>query len=819
MTKKQVDKKLVKVETAVKTPAPPKRWSRPLPPLPDPSDLPFPGNVIRGCTSCNLCKTCRAPVPGFGPIPAKIMFIGEAPGQTEDEQGIPFIGRAGEQLNALLTSISAPRDTVFITNCVRCRPQGNRDPHITEINACAKWLDLEISIVDPQIIVPMGAFAIRRIMADQADILEHVHGRPVVMEIRGKNRIVLPTYHPAAALYDSSLLRHLFADFEVLRGLNRGKDPSEYLIRDEYPHPIYKIADTPERFREMEEEIRSRGVFAIDVETVDRGETLWSAQISTAPGTGWFIPIPEDQGKVRFDCTHWGAKAIVHYYLNDIKYLDLPDDNFVDTMTQAYLLGHAQGLKTLSSRLCGVKMVSYTEVVRPGQFKLSMEYLRKVVDMEWPDPPLVPETKWDNKVGRIVTRNKKPWHITRKVNKILKDVSENPETDPYVRWFNISAEERSCVEEKLGIMPESSLKDIPFEEAFKYSVRDADMTMRVYEKMKVELQSAGLSLINDIDHDTLPMVREMIESGFALDVELFRNLAVELGEKMVIQAEKAAALAGHPFNPNSSDQVAAVVYGEMGFTPTKWTKTKKISTDDQQLKMVNHEIVKPILEYRRLLKLKSTYAEAIPRLSVLELETNTMRVHTNIKTTRTETGRLACVPLDSEILTFNGWKHWNEIVPGDGVYGFRLSTGQLVPDIVKQIHVGTDVVGKLIFLRSWVGKSSFVEFWCTRQHTWVIKVKFKHKSEFDYVFTTADAVNNYNFDGIKFAVPEIEVPIPVWCPETVTGVWVMRQGGNITITGNSSEPNLQNIPSRSKEGKTIRKGFIATPKGMKGVRQ
>ena len=116
------------------------------PPLPDPSTLPFPGNVVRLCSSCDLRKGCTAPVPGVGPIPARVLLIGEAPGYQEDQWGKPFIGAAGEQLESMLSQSSMPRDLCYIVNTIRCRPPNNRTPVRVELDACAKWLNIELDL-------------------------------------------------------------------------------------------------------------------------------------------------------------------------------------------------------------------------------------------------------------------------------------------------------------------------------------------------------------------------------------------------------------------------------------------------------------------------------------------------------------------------------------------------------------------------------------------------------------------------------------------------------------------------------------------------
>ncbi len=609
------------------------------PPLPPPESLPFPGNIIRLCTACDLRKGCTAPVPGLGPTPARVMLVGEAPGRAEDEWNKPFCGQAGRQLDSLLIQAGVPRETCYVTNAVRCRPVNNATPKPEYIKACAKWLDVEIDLVNPRIIVAMGASAIYRFLGQGAGSVEHLHGKPIVLKVGSVDRIVLPCYHPAAALHNTSLLRFLCEDFQVLRGLAKGYDPSNYLVRDEYPNPEYKVADTPAKLKQMTDEIREAGECAVDVETIKQDTELWSVQVSTRPDSAWFIPIQKGY-KGRFDTTGWDSHIIVHHYLNDINWLKITDDNFTCTMVSAYLCGLPQGLKELASRICGIRMVSYSEMVRPGQRKLSIEYLTEAAKREWSDPPDIEETKWDNKAGKVVTKFKHPWHILRKVKKLLADTVDNLDTDPYQRWRDIPDLERVEVEKALGAMPESSLADIKFDDAVQYASRDAMATLRVKRKMDKIIERLGLSFVLHMDLGILPMVNEMMRNGMAVNLDHFRKLSSEYTERMAIKATEMADLIGHPFNPNSSNQVATVVYGELGFKPTAFTPSHEISTDDQELKKVNHPVAKNIIEYRRLSKMKGTYADNMVEMAVPD-SSGVYRIHTTLKTTRVETGRLS----------------------------------------------------------------------------------------------------------------------------------------------------------------------------------
>ncbi|MBC7333598.1 MAG: uracil-DNA glycosylase [Actinobacteria bacterium] len=163
---------------------------------------------IRNCTKCELSKTRTNFVFGSGSADATIMFVGEAPGRNEDLQGKPFVGQAGRLLDELLLYIGLTRDKVFIANVLKCRPPGNRDPRLEEINSCKCYLFKQIEIIDPKIICTLGKHSTQLILNTQAGITS-LRGR--VFKI-GK-RLILPINHPAAALYTPSKMSVLREDF------------------------------------------------------------------------------------------------------------------------------------------------------------------------------------------------------------------------------------------------------------------------------------------------------------------------------------------------------------------------------------------------------------------------------------------------------------------------------------------------------------------------------------------------------------------------------------------------------------------------------
>ena len=163
-------------------------------------------NEVSSCRDCELAKTRTLVVPGEGSENASIMFIGEAPGFYEDQQGRPFVGAAGKFLDELLASIDLDRSKVYICNVIKCRPPGNRDPLPAEVDACRKWLDRQIEMISPKAIVTLGRHSMAKFFPGAT--IGKIHG--TARQIDG--RIYFAMYHPAAALHQQSLRRTIEAD-------------------------------------------------------------------------------------------------------------------------------------------------------------------------------------------------------------------------------------------------------------------------------------------------------------------------------------------------------------------------------------------------------------------------------------------------------------------------------------------------------------------------------------------------------------------------------------------------------------------------------
>ena len=165
---------------------------------------------VAECRLCELAEQRGRTVPGSGAADADIMIIGEAPGYNEDKQGLPFVGAAGGVLTDLLAGIGLRREDVYITNMVKCRPPSNRDPQPAEMSACADYLDEQIALIDPKVIVTLGRFSFGKFFPGKS--ISRERGKPRMWN----GRMIYPMYHPAATLHNPRLRPALESDFRNL---------------------------------------------------------------------------------------------------------------------------------------------------------------------------------------------------------------------------------------------------------------------------------------------------------------------------------------------------------------------------------------------------------------------------------------------------------------------------------------------------------------------------------------------------------------------------------------------------------------------------
>src|SRR3712207_648869 len=198
-----------------------------------------------GCRSCVRCPqlagTRRSVVFGAGNADADLMFVGEAPGANEDRQGLPFVGQAGSLLDQLLAEVGLARPDVFVTNVLRCRPPGNRDPHPAEVENCQAWLFRTLELVEPKVVCTLGNFATKLLRNDPTGITR-LHGRDEITVVGPRTVRLLPLFHPAAALYTRSMLDTLREDFARIPALLALEPPGQPAAGEE-PAPLVEDVD------------------------------------------------------------------------------------------------------------------------------------------------------------------------------------------------------------------------------------------------------------------------------------------------------------------------------------------------------------------------------------------------------------------------------------------------------------------------------------------------------------------------------------------------------------------------------------------------
>lgn len=193
------------------------------------------------CKNCGLSSTRKSAVPGEGPSNSRIMFIGEGPGFHEDQQGRPFVGAAGKFLEELLGYAGLKRNDVFITNVVKCRPPGNRDPQEDELAACSNYLDRQIEIINPEVIVTLGRFSMAKFFGNVK--ISQIHGQARMIN----ERLIVAMFHPAAALHQPGLKSTLINDFSKLPGFLRTISKKEDEVQKErLEHKIADKIDPPQ---------------------------------------------------------------------------------------------------------------------------------------------------------------------------------------------------------------------------------------------------------------------------------------------------------------------------------------------------------------------------------------------------------------------------------------------------------------------------------------------------------------------------------------------------------------------------------------------
>lgn len=564
-------------------------------------------------------------VHGEGPCPCRVMLIGEKPGRTEAEQGRPFIGLTGSMVSEIYLPLAGmKREEVYITNLVKEFTEYGK-PTQEEIDRDSDELNSEFIAVAPIVVGLLGTYAVEAVLSGERAELERVHGIPT--RIPNDPCIYLPMYHPAAALYSVETMPHIIEDFKVLARLAKGE--YDWLSREDQwaGREIYRSLEC--------DSVDVHGPSAADTE--GSRKRPWCMTYSVQPGISMMVKPGQP---ATFDGLVW-----LHNSLHDLQVLAamgivLEDEQFIDTMVLAYLLClEPQGLKLLAYRHCGMSMMSYDDVIMEADRARATEYLVGVDAVQWEvvQPYVIIEG------GKAKVH--KPQSINQRVRRILNDYNKREGTedpvDPRKRWGGVEDYIKQEVVEALGEMPEATLDDVDPESAKNYACRDSDATIRLGPILERKINEMGLGGVSEIDHHVIPMVNRMQEVGAPIAPAPYWERLIEKCDDQMGRAKyRILQATGAEINPDSGDQVAALLYGQLKMIPPKMTESgARGATNDKSLEQLvgQHPCVDMVLDYREASKVRSSFASVFLRAS----RRDETRIHCNMRITRVSSGRLA----------------------------------------------------------------------------------------------------------------------------------------------------------------------------------
>ena len=446
---------------------------------------------------CSQCPNSHRQVGPSGPTDARIMLVGEGPGFNEDKIGIPFVGRAGQELDdTYLRLAGLNRSDIYVTNSVQCRQERNGvdiRPSAVLTKCCAEnHLKEEICSVNPEIVILCGATACSLVGID----LELQHGFPLLSSqssqftLYGWQGKFIPMYHPAAGLHESRFMIPMLQDWENLGRYLRGKwEPPQFIVETPQYSLFHPEPGSSYHFLHYD-------YAAVDTET-DEGKP-WSVQISSRPNSGAMFLVEDTESLYcakRF--IEESEEVILHNALYDLDVLDqlgIRVNSYRDTMQELYHLGNMpQGLKAATYRTSGHKMTSYSEVVTPYSKRALEDWLARSLDyIQTITPtylhPVGPDCPSCGKRHRKESTSYVPHEAEAVLRRAMRNVGMESEYDPWLapKWSKGEESVRlfgrpwlPMLEANIGRMPRPSIVHAPLEDAVQYGCSDADHTGRL----------------------------------------------------------------------------------------------------------------------------------------------------------------------------------------------------------------------------------------------------------------------------------------------------------------------------------------------------
>ena len=540
------------------------------------------------CKNCGVHKTSKINcLQGVGPMPTPIMIIGEAPGSTEEVQGVPFVGKAGKILDELLLKIGIARSDVFLDNVFKCRPPEHKSPTGVQVKKCLPHLEATLRRVKPKVIIALGGTALRAL----TDIDGIMGWRGNVLYSRYYDCYIVPTYHPSVIYRDlhplpfeerraSYYKYHLtLADFQL--ALN--------LLSSPLPKPIagdYKtITDPKEAIDCLQGFNNPNNDVAVDIET-----------------TGLNFQTDKIIGISLSNKSFFGRYLVWTCF----------DDPSASDALKMFLASDSK--KILQNAKFDQKFLMFN-----GYPIQNVHFDTKLADV------LVDENRSHS----------------------LKDMA-------YL-YTDTGGYERGAKPSK--VKNKDFWGDVPIETLGNYACTDADVTYRLYVRLKKEIDSQGLQFV--FHNVVMPFLQVLVAveyRGIGVDKGFLGNLKTLYAQKLQAMENRAKLFAGDPnININSGKQLSELLFTKLNLISTKKTKkTKSPSTDSEALEQLKdqHPIVPLILEYKDIKKLMSTYVEGLEDF----ISPVDGRVHTNYNQDGTVSGRISSstpnlqnIPRQSEI--------------------------------------------------------------------------------------------------------------------------------------------------------------------------
>ena len=648
-------------------------------------------------------------VPGEGPEPCDLLFVGEAPGRDEDDAGRPFVGLAGAVLDTHLQRFGRPRHTVRVTNLYKRRPsENNDDPTPEQISEGMKELIPEIQRCNPRIIVTVGRLSTKALLPSFTT-MEEMHGIPQPFPMNS-GITILPMIHPAAGMHEPRLMEKSIQDLETAVKMSQtGECPWEVDSGKPGYYGVgggYGLGPPKDVEGQPPKQFLIRGG-AIDTEGLPNAPTHLSYSVTANTGR---VLLAEDVRAGRFKVEP-GSVISLQHALWDLPVLEAMDIDLLalgctikDPMIMAFVLqDEEQGLKYQSFKYRGRYRKDFNEVAGPHfaraladwyaqQAEEKQKEYDKIVEqvceqwkLQYPDKKFTKKVQVE--IHKFVQANWVATDAWYMVTRAISDGIRGKSVDLQARLKGLPPEQLMHFTSK---PPKYDLTHTPVKEMVDYTCADSDDTVYITHRLETRIQEQSLGVVCQIDHDVLPMLHRFQKTGLPIDVEAARDLSQQLGMSAGIHEMVMRDLSGAPeLNADSGDQIASALEGLLvrsGVELWKFKSTKsgkRMSTDDESIETMFRKtrevrgagadrlkaFLTALRGHRSDSKLKSTFVDTFTEKALSNSE---QRCHFRVKYTRQYTGRISyedpnvgAVPRDKRVRRLIKAKPGRLIVAGD----------------------------------------------------------------------------------------------------------------------------------------------------------